>query len=137
MRVSPQKRLVIEGRQPVSRPRLVALLISWLDLVTRRGPRWIDEASDLLADFTLQGAAARCRSIGAGHAREVRINLLEAGVGQSPLPCFGPVERNAEKGAARTTLLTDIRRHPYFAANGQRPVIGPKASLPGITVTTR
>jgi len=99
-----------QRRQPVSSPGPVALLISRLQLAARRGPRRIDETADLPADLTLQCAATRDRAVGPGHAGEVRSHRLDAGLGQSPLWRFGPVEGHAEKGAARTALLADADR---------------------------
>ncbi len=107
------------------------------------------ETGDLLADLSPQRTAAWRRSTGTRHGCELCIQLLDAGLGQSQLRRLGPIEGYAEKGAARTTLLTDIQRRclhaachgglgsaHYFGASGHRPVTGPNASAPGITLTT-
>ena len=97
----------IEGLQPVSRPRLVALLISRLDLAARRRARRVYEARDLSAYFTLQRTATGRGLAGAGHYRAMPVELLNAGVGQPPLSRFRPIERDPKIRAACPAVLTD------------------------------
>jgi hypothetical protein len=103
-------RLLRERRQAVSGTGPVALVISRLQLAARRRPRDVHETGDLPADLALQRAATRDRPIGPRHARKVRRYRLDAGLGQSPLCRFGPIEGNAEKGAAGTALLAGAHR---------------------------
>ena len=102
--------LAIEGDQAITGARPVALFISRLQLAARRGARGVHQAGDLPADFPLQGTTARRRSVGTGHAHQVCVQPLDAGVGESPLGCFSPIDRNAEVGAAGATLPTHILR---------------------------
>ena len=97
----------IERLQPVSRPRLVALVISRLDLAARRRTRRVYEARDPPADFALQRTATGRGLVGAGHDRPVPVELLDAGVGQPPLCRFRPVERDPKISAACPAVLTD------------------------------
>jgi hypothetical protein len=104
----------IEGFQPVPRARLVALLISRLDLAARRRPRRIHPARDLPADLALQRTAARHGSVGTDHGCEVLIELLDARVGQPRLRRLRPVEGDPKVRAACPALLTDIHRQTVF-----------------------
>lgn len=89
-------------------PGLVTLFIAWLQFPARRWALRIARAADGFPDCAGQRVAARPGLVCAGKAGNQAIDLANIGFGYSTLVGFGPVERNAEVGAAGAALLAGV-----------------------------
>jgi len=105
-------RPAIEGffnrRQPVFRPRAIALLIPRLNLPARRWPLLVHAAADTLPDDALERVTVRSQLVGPRKIREVGAQLFDERIRQPALWRFGPVERHPKSGTARATLLAEV-----------------------------